>query len=52
CGNCSSRGVCLHEGSNQPDWRRQPVPPDAGLCGRWLCGWCRKSGADAADGRH
>ncbi|STN06237.1 putative phage tail tape measure protein [Escherichia coli] len=21
---------CLHEGSNQPDWRRQPVQPDAG----------------------
>ncbi len=52
CRYCPSRGVCLHEGSNQPDWRRQPVPPDAGLCGRWLCGRCRKFGADAADGRH
>lgn len=22
------------------------------VCGRWLCGRCRKSGADAAGGRH
>ncbi len=51
--NMSQRGLFTvvnlsSEGGNQPDWCRQPVPPDAGLCGRWLCGRCRKSGADAA----
>ncbi len=52
CRYCPPRGVCLHEGGNQPDWRRQPVSSDARVCGRWLCGRCRKSGADAAGGRH
>ncbi|EKH75874.1 phage tail tape measure protein, lambda family, partial [Escherichia coli PA49] len=46
------RGVCFHERGNQPDRCGESLPSDARLCGRWLCGWCRKSGADAAGGRY
>ena len=48
-----SRGEFVFTKGQPAGWRRKSLPPDAGLCGTGgYVGGARKSGANAAGGRH